>query len=104
MAVFAVTTEKGPNWEASHQIRDQRAWLEHAEFADGLVERGIIILGGPIGGGDTNDLALLVVEAADELELRSIFSEDPWATNGVFRIKDARPWTLWLDGRSRKPE
>jgi uncharacterized protein YciI len=104
MAVFAVTTEKGPNWDDSRQIREQQAWVEHSEFADGLVERGIIILGGPIGGGSDDDIALLAVEAPDEPELRSIFSDDPWTVSGVFRIKEVRPWTLWLDGRRGAPE
>ncbi len=78
--------------------------MEHAEFADELVERGIIILGGPIGGGSDDDIALLAVEAPDEAELRSIFSDDPWTVSGVFRIKEVRPWTLWLDGRRGTPE
>jgi hypothetical protein len=97
-AVFAVTTRKGPNWDNERPIREQEAWTEHAAFADELVERGIIIVGGPIGGvGD--DVALLAVEAADESELRTFFSEDPWTVNGVFRVKEVRPWTWWLDGR-----
>ena len=78
--------------------------MEHAEFADELVERGIIILGGPIGGGSDDDIALLAVEAPDEAELRSIFSDDPWTVSGVFRIKEVRPWTLWLDSRRGTPE
>ena len=60
--------------------------MEHAEFADELVERGIIILVGPIGGGSDDDIALLAVEAPDEAELRSSFSDDPWTVSGVFRI------------------
>jgi hypothetical protein len=73
--------------------------VEHAAFADELVERGIIVFGGPIGGGSDKDIALLAVKASDESELRSILSDDPWIVNGVFAIKEARPWTWWLDGR-----
>jgi len=102
MALFAVTTEKGPNWDDTRKIRDQKAWVEHAAFADELVVRGIIIVGGPIGGIDA-DIALLAVEAPDERELRSIFDDDPWTVSGVFRIKEVRPWTWWLDGRSSNP-
>jgi uncharacterized protein YciI len=100
MPVFAVTTARGPNWDPSCGIREQRGWDEHASFFDGLVDRGVVILGGPIGGGggDT-DVGLLAVSAADERELRSVFSADPWAANGVLRIKEIRPWTLWLDSR-----
>jgi uncharacterized protein YciI len=101
MAIFAVTTAKGPNWDEGRQIRDQQSWVDHAEFSDELVERGIIILGGPIGGDNDDDIALLAVEAPDESELRSIFSDDPWAVCGIFRIKEVRSWTWWLDaGRS----
>jgi uncharacterized protein YciI len=78
--------------------------VEHAEFADELVARGIIILGGPIGGGSDDDIALLAVEAPDEPELQSIFSDDPWTVSGVFRIKEVRPWTWWLDSRRGTPE
>ncbi|HEX5501160.1 MAG TPA: YciI family protein [Thermomicrobiales bacterium] len=99
MAVFAVTTAKGPHWDPTRGIRDQRAWDQHAAFADGLVDRGVIVLGGPIASDAEEDVALLVVAAADEQELRAIFGDDPWATSGVLRIKEVRPWTLWLDGR-----
>jgi hypothetical protein len=30
--------------------------------------------------------------------------DDPWTVHEVFRIKEIRPWTLWLDGRSRSVE
>jgi hypothetical protein len=98
MAIFAVTTEKGPNWDDARAMREQQSWTEHARFADDLVERGVIIIGGPIGGSDT-DIALLGVDAEDEAQVRTLFSEDPWTLNGVFRIKEVRPWTWWLDGR-----
>ena len=61
MATFAATTEKGPHWDHRRSIREQDAWDDHAAFADELVERGVIILGGPVGGGG-NDIALLAVE------------------------------------------
>jgi hypothetical protein len=46
----------------------------------------------------------LLSKPPDEAELRSIFSDDPWTVSGVFRIKEVRPWTLWLDGRRGTPE
>jgi uncharacterized protein YciI len=101
MAVFAVTTARAVNWDRSLGIREQPFFGEHAAFADGLVERGIIIIGGPISSDDADDIALLAVESADETELRSVFDEDPWIVHGVFRLKDVRPWTLWLDGRGK---
>ena len=100
MPVFAVTTARAAGWDYARDIREQPFWDQHAAFGDELVDRGVIILGGPIGG-DGEDLALLAVEAADEASVRSAFDADPWTVHRVFRIRQVRPWTLWLDGRSR---
>ena len=99
--MFAVTTAKGPNWDHAHGIREQQAWEEHAAFADGLVDQGIVILGGPINSDSDDDVALLAVNAVDEQEVRSILGNDPWATMRILRIKEVRSWTLWLDSRRR---
>ncbi|MFZ0756122.1 MAG: hypothetical protein WAN00_20315 [Trebonia sp.] len=99
MSVFAVTTAKGVNWDHARDIREQAFWDEHAAFADQLVARGFVILGGPIGSGADDDIALLAVEAADESAVYAVFDADPWRVHQVFRIKSVWPWTLWLDGR-----
>ena len=101
MAVFAVTTAKGTNWDHARGIREQPFWDQHAAFADELVARGVIILGGPVGSDDDEDIALMAVEASDEDALRLVFDADPWAVHQVFRIKDVRTWRLWLVGRAR---
>jgi uncharacterized protein YciI len=102
MALFAVTTAKGSNWRHDRGIRDQDGWEDHAQFFDGLVEQGVIVLGGPIDSHDEEDVALLAVQATDEIELRSIFRADPWAASGVLRVKDVRAWTIWLDSRESR--
>jgi len=99
MPVFAVTTAKGVNWDHSRDIREQPFWEEHAAFADQLVDRGFVILGGPIASGDAEDIALLAVEAADESGVYAVLDADPWTVHRVFRVKSVWPWTLWLDGR-----
>ncbi len=101
MPVFAVTTARGANWDHARGIREQPFFEEHAAFADALVDRGVIILGGPVASDDAEDIALLAVAAPDEDGLRSVFAADPWTVHQVFRIKSARAWTIWLDGRSR---
>jgi uncharacterized protein len=103
MPVFAVTTARGTGWDHARDIREQPFWDQHAAFAEDLVDRGVIILGGPVGG-DPEDLALLAVEAADEDAARAAFDADPWTVHRVFRIRQVRPWALWLDGRSRKAQ
>ena len=99
MPVFAVTTARDTGWDYARDIREQPFFDQHAAFADGLVDRGVIILGGPIASDDAEDVALIAVEAPDESALRSVFDADPWIAHRVFRIKAVRAWTLWLDGR-----
>ena len=100
MPVFAVTTAKGPNWDYARGIREQPFFDDHAVFTNALVEQGVIIFGGPVASDDEQDIALLAVEAADEDALRAAFDDDPWTVRQVFRIKQVRAWTVWLDGRS----
>jgi uncharacterized protein YciI len=99
MSTFAVTTAKGPRWDDTRGIREQPFFGDHAAFMDELVADGVIILGGPIGGDDADVIALLAVEAPDEAAARAIFSADPWLKHQVFRLKEIRAWTIWLDGR-----
>jgi hypothetical protein len=63
---------------------------------DGLVDDGLIILGGPVGDGEQT---LHVVEAADKTEIRARLAADPWAEAGLLRIGTIEPWALWLDSR-----
>jgi uncharacterized protein YciI len=86
----------GPNWDAAIGIREQLAWDEHAAFMDGLVEEGLVILGGPLADGER---AMLVIEAADGAEIAERLGEDPWASMGLLQIGVLEPWTIWLDGR-----
>jgi uncharacterized protein YciI len=96
VAVFVVTNVNGPNYDPSRARREQDGWDEHAVFMDRLVDDGFVILGGPIGDGER---VLLIVEAADEMEIRDRFTEDPWTPMGVLQIASIEPWTLWLDSR-----
>jgi hypothetical protein len=102
LATFAVTTERGPNWDPEVGVREQRGWDEHAQFADDLVDRGAVVLGGPIASDSPDDVALMAFEAADEGAVHSIFSRDPWLVSGVLRIKSVRAWTWWLDSRPQR--
>jgi uncharacterized protein YciI len=91
---FLVEQAKGPAWDHSRGRREQSGWKEHAAFMDGLVERGFVVLGGPIGEGDGENV-LLVVDAPDEDAVRAGFAEDPWL-DGMLEIVSVRPWQTWL--------
>jgi uncharacterized protein len=99
VAVFAVRTARGKAWDPARGNRDQAHWDGHAAFMDGLVASGVIILGGPIDSDDPDDIALLAVQADSQDAARAAFAGDPWLVHGVFRLKDVRHWTIWLDGR-----
>jgi hypothetical protein len=97
MANFAVTLVHGPAWDASRPIRSQDGWEEHAAFMDGLVDDGLLILGGPVGNGEQT---LHCVQAAGEPEIQARLAEDPWASAGLLRVGTIEPWALWLDSRT----
>jgi uncharacterized protein YciI len=95
MPGFAVSTQKGPAWDATRGRREQDGWDEHAAFMDGLVADGTVLLGGPVGDGET---VLLAMEAADEDAVRTRMGADPWAPIGLLVVGEIRPWSLWLRG------
>ena len=97
MATFAVTMVHGPHWDRSRPIRGQDGWNEHAAFMDGLVDDGLIILGGPLGDGQQG--ALLLAEAAGEREIAARLGEDPWAAMELLHVGTVQSWALWLDSR-----
>ena len=95
MAHFLVTSGHGPAWDDSKTRRTQPGFDEHAEYMDGLVDRGFVLLGGPVGDDlDAGD-ALLLVTATDEAEVRSILATDPWFET-VLTLSSVQRWTLWL--------
>jgi uncharacterized protein YciI len=91
--LHTVRLERGGPWDWSRDMREQDGWDEHARFMNALVDDGFILLGGPLDGGrDT----FHVVDAASEQEIRDRFAEDPWARNGMLRVKSVERWTILL--------
>jgi uncharacterized protein YciI len=95
---FLIREARGPAWDPQRGRREQAGWDAHAAFVDGLVEEGVLVLGGPIGDLD-GEHALIVACAASEEEVRSRLADDPWA-DSILRIESIEPWTLWIRGPS----
>lgn len=95
---------RGPRWDPDIGIREQELWREHADFADALVGQGAFLLGGPVEDPDDRVVALIAVRAADEAAVHSLFADDPWVKTGVLRLKEVRPWRIWLDSGGRRRE
>ncbi|HTX62362.1 MAG TPA: YciI family protein [Acidimicrobiales bacterium] len=95
-AVYLVVEGRvGPEWEPGVALESQAGWEEHAAFMDALVARGFVQLGGPLEDGER---VLLVVEAADEHEVRSVLADDPWTGNKLV-VSTIERWTIRLDPR-----
>jgi uncharacterized protein YciI len=78
-------------------MREQEGWEEHAQFMDGLVEEGFIVLGGPLADGRE---ILHAVSAPSEEAIRERLSQDNWSRDGRLTIISIEPWTILLDARS----
>jgi len=93
----------GPGWDHSRRRRDQEGWDKHAAFMDALAEDGVVLLAGPVGGGD-REYVLLVVDMQTEAAIRDRLADDPWM-DGVITIESVEPWSVWvgaLEARHRE--
>ena len=94
---YAVTRERGENWDAGLPLRKQAQWDEHAAFMDALADAGFIVLGGPLGDGEKT--FLLIIDAASEQEIHARLAHDPWVPLGMLRTAKVERWEILLDGR-----
>jgi uncharacterized protein YciI len=96
MATFLVLVRRtGPEWDSSRPMEEQSDWDAHAEFMDGLVEDGFIVLGGPLAD---EERVAHVIEAESEQAVRATLARDPWSNTHLV-IDSIEPWTLRLDSR-----
>jgi uncharacterized protein YciI len=91
---FLVKRAHGRAWDPTRPRRQQEGWDEHAAFMDGLVDQGVIVLGGPVGEGD-GDSALLVVDAGSEADVRSWLAADPWGED-MLSTESIERWSVFL--------
>jgi uncharacterized protein YciI len=96
MATFLVLVRRtGPEWDRSRPMEEQSDWDAHAEFMDGLVDDGFIVLGGPLADAEC---VAHVIEAKSEEAVRATLARDPWSETHLV-IDSIEPWTLRLDSR-----
>jgi uncharacterized protein YciI len=92
---LVVLRRSGPDYDLSRPLEEQSGWPEHAAFMDGLVDSGVIVLGGVLADEERTAHA---VEAASEEEIRDILARDPWSDSHL-RVESIDGWTIRLDGR-----
>jgi len=96
MAMFLVVLrQSGPEWEPSRPMEEQSGWAEHASFMDDLVDKGFIVLGGPLA---QDRRVAHAVEAESEEAVRATWARDPWSETHLV-VDTIEPWTIRLDGR-----
>ena len=95
MNYLLILERTGPRWDPAVPLREQWRWDEHAEFMDGLVDSGFIVLGGPL---EDAVRTAHVVSAESKDEIRDTMARDPWS-DSVLRIHSIDEWTILLDGR-----
>ena len=92
---FVVLRRSGPEWRPSLPLEQQPGWTSHAAFMDGLVETGLVVLGGPLAD---EHRVVLVVDAESEDVIRATLARDPWSETHLV-IDAIDRWTIRLDGR-----
>jgi hypothetical protein len=91
-----VLTRSGPEWKPALSLEEQSGWAEHASFMDGLVDQGVVVLGGPLAD---ERRVVLAVEASSAEDIRSTLAGDPWHQTHL-AIDSIDLWTIRLDARS----
>ena len=96
MPMFHVVLARtGPQWDPSKPLEEQSGWDDHAAFMDDLVDRGFIVLGGPI---EDEIRTVHAVEAESPEAIREVLARDPWSESHLL-VDEIAEWTIRLDGR-----
>lgn len=74
-------------------MEEQADWRQHADFMNGLVADGFVLLGGPLTG--TRDV-LLIVRAENVAQVEERLAPDIWRVNGLLSTRQIAPWWLRL--------
>jgi uncharacterized protein YciI len=92
---LVVLRRSGPQWDPAQPLEQQSEFAAHASFVDGLVDEGVIVLGGPLA----DEYRVVYAAQADtEQELRATLARDPWHETHL-ELDTIDRWTTRLDPR-----
>ena len=89
--LVAIIRSRGPAWDASLSMEQQKDWRRHADFMNDLAADGFVVLVEPLEGTDD---VLLIARAHDADEVRERLAEDCWVIDGHLLTRWVAPWTL----------
>jgi uncharacterized protein len=94
--IYAVLYQYSPDKEKIARVRPA-----HRLHLTKLLTAGQLLAAGPI----TDDSgALIVYNAADEVELSSFITTDPFHTEGIFQSWQIKPWKVVFGNRALLPD
>jgi len=98
--LFAIEITTGPNWDAAKPPPQQAFFREHSAHLKKLRDEGRIKMGARYA-----EKGLVVIEAADEAEARSLVEADPSMKAGTFKftLAEMRVFYPGQVGAERKP-
>jgi uncharacterized protein YciI len=97
MSYFAVTRAAGSGWALGKGALEQPGASDHAAFMNGLAGQGFVLLAGPLAGSESGRLrALLIVDAANEAEIRTRLADDPWTATERLELTSIEPWNVFV--------
>jgi uncharacterized protein YciI len=91
--LFAVIRTRGLAYRPDRPLEAQDAWRAHADFMNGLLKEGFVVIGGPLEDGPD---VLHIVRADSAATIAAQFAKDPWEPMGLLRTVRIAPWTLRL--------
>jgi hypothetical protein len=91
--LFFILRTRGASWTRDLPLEEQDGWSEHADFMSGLVQEGLVVLGGPLEG--TPNILLLAMGESEE-DVRKRLAGDIWAQRDLLRVERVAPWQLKL--------
>jgi uncharacterized protein len=92
---FAVIGERGPAWNSSVSMKEQKRWKDHAAFMDALAEEGFVALGGPLGEGERRFLLIFHPDRKKTIETR--LDADPWTPMRMLQVTRIEHWEILLE-------
>ena len=66
---------------------EQRIVGEHFSYLQNLVERGIVLMAGRTMNRDERTFGIVIFQAADDTQARSLMHDDPAVRHGVMRAE-----------------
>jgi uncharacterized protein YciI len=74
---------------------------EHLRLAEGLRERGELVMGGALA--DPADGAVIVFRTTDASVVEDFVRKDPYVVNGLVTRWRIRPWKVVVGGEAEPP-